>query len=286
MKDVVIIPAFNRPEYLFVTITLIKSAIGYENLKYIFALDYGFDKQCQEIIEKYASELDYELFFPNGSKYGNQKQSYCLLEAYRLASQQAKDYIFLIEDDIFIGRSFFTSHYEIHAKEPNIFCSIASRLNNHANVKKPQNMNYDTYNKDIESLYQSWGVCFHKSKVIDYILPHANEQYYLTAESYIKKNFPNHFLNVVYSEQDGLIRRIIDTSGLAIAYPDYPRCFHAGIWSYHRNGENVSNKTLIEKIDIILNTCFDNEKMQKYNQYNDVFIAELQIENSIKKISL
>ena len=94
-------------------------------------------------------------------------------------------------------------------------------------------------------------------------------------------HFANHFLNTIYSEQDGLIRRIIDYSKLAIAYPDYPRCYHAGIWSYHRNGENMQNKSLSEKIEFILSTCFDAERMEKYNIYNDVFISDLSVNSPI-----
>jgi hypothetical protein len=90
------------------------------------------------------------------------------------------------------------------------------------------------------------------------------------------KNFVSP-LDEIYCEQDGLIRRIHDQSGLEIGFPHYPRAFHAGIWGYHRKGENTRGWTHEMKVQFILDTCFSQHKMQKYNDFNDVFVTRLDV---------
>jgi hypothetical protein len=282
MKDIVIIPAFNRPEYLFVTLSLLKECNRAKEMKYLFALDAGFTHKTFEVIKDLMHGWDYEIMYNNGIKYGAMKQSYNLLTAYTKAAAEAKEYVFLVEDDIFCGRSFFTSHYQIHAKHPDIFCSIGSKLHNQHFMHKPQTLNVSTCQTDISSIYQSWGVCFHKDIINMYIREHANLQYYTSPSKYMLKNFPNHFLKSTFTEQDGLLRRIADTSGLAIGYPDYPRCYHAGIWSYHRQGENVRAWGFEKRLKYIIDNCFDMNKMMKHNEFGDVFVADLKVDAEIK----
>ncbi len=288
MKDICIIPAFNRPEYLFFTLYLLRKATLHETLKYIFALDYGYSKKCEQVIEENMQGLDYEIVRFNGSHLGAMKQSYNLLSAYHKAAQEARQYVFLIEDDIFIGKSFFTAHYQIHAKYPNIFCSVGSKLHNHNFISpgKEQTLNPATCQMSTDSVYQSWGVCFNKFVLQKHILPNAFTEtgltlYFTSPARYMQLNFPKHFLGTQFTEQDGLIRRCCDASQLGVGYPDYPRCYHAGIWSYHRLGEKVQGWTYERRLAFIRDTCFDAVAMDKYNDYNDVFVADLDVDDAI-----
>lgn len=283
-KDVCIIPVFNRPEYLFVTLNYIKAAKGSKDLFYLFAVDFGYNKKCIQVINEVLPDHEKELMYNNGSKYGNSKQSFNLLEAYKRACQLTKRFVFLVEDDIFCSRSFFTSHYQIHAKHPDIFCSIGSKLHNHDHIPqgKDQTMNKTTCNTAVGSLYQSLGVCFNKDVLNKYILPHANANFYTSPAAYLKRAFPNHWLNTSFTEQDGLIRRCLDTSKLAVGYPDYPRCYHAGVWSYHRFDVKVHGWTYERKIAYILDVCHSQEKMKQFDKYGDVFVSDLTVSDDIK----
>ena len=272
-KDVVIIVGFDRPEYMEVTLSILKKTDRFNEMKYLFALDYGYSKKNIDVIERIMKGQDYEYIFNNGSRFGIMKQSYNILESYRKAVTEAKEFVFLIEDDIFCAKSFFTAHYEIHQKYPDLFCSTVCWLQNE---KKLQTLDL-SYAKTTKSVYQSLGVCFRKDVLKNMVLPHANPNYYRLSEKYLYKEFKNHFLKDNFSEQDGLIRRVHDTSGLAIGYPNYPRAFHAGIWGYHRRGENINKWSHEQKVEFIYETCFSNSKMQKYNQYNDVFITDLSV---------
>jgi len=281
--NVCVIPAFNRPEYLFVTINLLINCKGAKDIFYVFALDVGYSKKCEELIHKHMEGFEYKILYNNGYKYGASKQSFNLLESYRYACEIADKYVFLVEDDIFCGYTFFDTLIKIHEKEPDLFCAIGSKLHNYDYISKDkkQTGNKTTYQTSKDSVYQSWGVCFRKEVLQKYVLPHANPQFYSNPSKYCMLHFPNHFLKGSFTEQDGLIRRCCDTSPLRIGYPDYPRCYHAGIWSYHRIGEKTFNWTYTRKVQFILDTCFDAQKMAKYNEYNDVFVADLKVTDEI-----
>lgn len=283
-KNVCIIPAYNRPEYLFVTVELLKNIKMAKDIHYVFALDMGYSKKCEEIVhDKMKGFASYEILHNNGLKYGASKQSFNLLESYRHACKITDKYVFLVEDDIFCGQTFFTTHIAIHEREPDLFCTIGSKLHNYNFISKgkEQTMNKTTYQTSNDSIYQSWGVCFRKEVLQKYILPHATPQFYSSPNKYCQQHFPKHFLKGSFTEQDGLIRRCCDTSGLKVGYPDYPRCYHAGIWSYHRLGEKTYNWTYTRKLQFILDTCFDAKKMEKYNEFNDVFVADLKVMDEI-----
>ncbi len=272
-KDVVIIVGFDRPEYMEVCLDLLLKADGFGDLKVYFSLDFGYSRKNKSVIDQRMKGRDYTYIHNNGSRFRHMKQSYNVLESYRIAAEEAKEFVFLIEDDIFCGKSFFTSHYELHKKYPDLFCSTACWLQNE---KELQTLDM-SYAKTTKSVYQSLGVCFRKVVLKQLVLPHANTNYYRHSGKYLGNMFPEHFLKDTFSEQDGLIRRVHDTSGLAIGYPNYPRAYHAGIWGYHRRGENTKGWTHEQKVQFIYDTCFSHVKMQKYNQYNDVFITDLSV---------
>ncbi len=281
MKDICIIPVFNRPEYLQYTLKFIRTNPDCKDIKFIFAADYGHSHRCINVIHAEMQGMDCEIIKRLQSPYREMKQSFNLLEAYKYAASIAKDFIYLIEDDIFVGKSFFKSHRQIHAKFPQLFCSIGSHLHNKAQVDKPQTMVVDTCQMSKNSIYQSWGVCFRKDVVKNLIAPHACEYYYKKPVQYMMSKFHQHWLKGTFTEQDGLIRRIADTCKLGIGYPDYPRCYHAGIWSYHRAGEKAFTWSYEKKLQFIKDTCFDASKMKKYDEYGDVFVADLSVEADI-----
>ena len=279
-KDVVVIPVFNRPEYLFVILSLIRKIPEHADLYYFFAVDNGYNPNCIRVIEQLMEGVEYEIYKTPATKYRHGKQSYNVLNAYCKAAEIAKQYVFLIEDDIFCGLDFFKAHYQMQAKHPDAFCSIASRLNNHDYISKDmiQDMNPATCKATHDSNYQSWGVCFNKQVIIDLIKPHCINRYFADPQHYVRLAWPKHFLSAGFCEQDGLIRRIADTSGRPTVYPDYPRCYHAGVWSYHRfDFKQVHRMNIEQRIQWIIDNCFDSEKMAKFNQYNDVFVADLAV---------
>ena len=119
--DSVIIPAFNRPEFLYLCLEHIKEAEQAETKTYLFTFDFGFDKRLYDVIKdfpftNYVIEKQY-----NGNKIT--KQSANVLNGL-IAGAMISDNVHLIEDDVFIAKDYFK--FQDFAMSLNPFCSIAS----------------------------------------------------------------------------------------------------------------------------------------------------------------
>lgn len=248
-SSVVVIPCFNRPEFLSVCLELITMAERSDENLYLFQVDFGYDPEVLKVIESFQLRKQVELT-PNHD-YPN-KQSFSLLEGYKNALTHNPDRIYLIEDDIFIANDFFIWH-EKHLGIN--FASIATL--NHNNTRIRHSNNLAVVYTDCE--YQSLGVCFNKRSVEE-ILKNVTELYFKDPQAHIKKTFPASRIPVGYCEQDGLIRRIIHAKRHKVVYPHVPRAFHAGYYGKSR-GEKPQG-TLEERIAQVKLTAFDPDIMK------------------------
>jgi hypothetical protein len=255
----VIIPCFNRPEFLHICLEQIQKSLGWEDLTYVFAKDWGFNRKINGIIDRFPGkkriiEISHSRNYPT-------KQSYNVLNAYVVVAEQATGYVFMIEEDVFIGRDFFDWHLEIHRRH-SPFCSIATRNHNTNFGHEPDPVTYYiSQNGD----YQSLGVCFKASQIKKHITPHFNQLYFAQPQQYCSVHFPDSKIGSSFVEQDGLIRRIIEKNNLSVAFPTQPRAFHAGFYGKNRGMD--TNKFTVEQLKKI---CFSKEEMRKHCE-NDYF---------------
>lgn len=256
---VVVIPVFNRPEFLTVTLDLISKSEGSSKNTYIFCLDHGFKTSNIKVINNFRGRgfkcIVKKTPFRSLSL---GKQSYNVLTGYKLAydTPDQDGLICLIEDDIFISNDFFRWHAAIHSKEGRIFCSIATR-NNNRNVKTEDDLNlYYLTHLD----YQSLGVCFNRD-ALGIVLKHYTFDYFNDPISYLEKHFPKSSIGKYYAEQDGLIRRIQEVTDYKIAFPHVPRAFHAGFYGKNRGVKMVG--TFAEKVRFIYENCFTPDGMKR-----------------------
>lgn len=247
--DVVVIPCFNRPEFLSVCLELIQKAVGSEENLYLFQVDFGYDPEVLQVIENFP--LQKEVRITEEHSFRN-KQSYSLFKGYENALSYNPEKIYLIEDDIFIANDFFHWHQKNIGSN---FASIATRNHNNRGFRPTNNLSR-TYT---QSEYQSLGVCFHRSSV-EHFLKYFTPEFFTDPENYIKKTFPRSRIPTMYCEQDGLIRRIIQDQKLQVVYPHVPRAFHAGFYGKSR-GEKPTG-TLEERITQVKLTAFDGEIMK------------------------
>lgn len=246
-ENIVLIPCFNRAEFLAVTLELINKAELADTMTYIFQIDFGYEPEILEVINNF--KLDKVISYTPEHEYPN-KQSYSLLKGYEVALSYNPKHIFLIEDDIFIANDFF--HWHLKNIGDN-FASIAT-LNHNTRQKHSNNLGV-TYT---ESEYQSLGVCFHADSVRQF-LSIVTEDYYTNPQGFIKKHFPASRIPVGYCEQDGLIRRYIQRERKKVVFPHVPRAFHAGFYGKSR-GEKLTGN-LAERINEVKFTAFDPEIM-------------------------
>ena len=131
-----------------------------------------------------------------------------------------------------VGRDFFRWHAAVHARRPDLFCSIAVR-NHNREVAAPDDPNC-FYLSDGD--YCSWGVCFDRAVLQRLLTPHIRIDYLARPKRYLRRHFPSSRVSLGFVEQASLLRRIQESSGMPIAYPATPRAYHAGFYGRNRPG--------------------------------------------------
>jgi hypothetical protein len=264
MKDIVVCCLWRRPEFFKLWIDLIKKADLSGELYYLFCLDSGYDRKHLELISRFPFECGYIEMQPQGFKLG--KQSFNVLNGMLTASKRSREFVFYIEEDLFVSRDYFRLMYSIHEKEPDIFCSIGTRCNN-----SPWKVsdNREAYYLSNRPDYQSWASCFRKDKILEYIMPHFTKEYFTDPVKYCDKYFHDSFIGLKWTEQDGLIRRIVEKTDLKIAYPHVPRAYHAGLYGYNRDQGKYAGMSFDQKLKFISGIVFNKEEMQKRDRYGD-----------------
>lgn len=258
MKNCVIIPCFNRPEFLYYCLRNIENAEFCNENIYLFCLDHGFDAGILEIINGFKLSkvvISRPLILPKITK-----QSRNVLEGYRFGCLLSDSIVYLIEDDIMIATDFFSYHKDVLANEPDCFCSIGTRNNN---TPFEITSNADAYYYGAVNDYQSLGVAWRKQRLINDILPHANNSYYLNPQKYVKDSFPQSAIGHFFCEQDGLIRRVKEQSKANVIFPHVPRAYHAGFYSYNRNLHFKKPNSLQDRIKFVGAALSDHELYRK-----------------------
>lgn len=267
MKGIVVIPCFNRIGFLKICIDYIYEAEQAEQYYYIFCVDYGYDKRILDLIRKfkYTYAISERKYLVNGIG----KQSANVLFGFKEALQYCEDKpIYYIEDDVFIGKDFFTFGEKIIKKE-DVFCAILSK-NHNCNDITLNNINAYYVKKSNE--YQGIGTVYNSDLMRKFLLPHINHDYIYNPLYYVAKNFNSKFGNE-FCEQDGLIRRIIEAEELSVAFSHVPRCFHAGFFGYHRSAFSfIQNMPINEQVKRIKEIAFNVEMLKDY--VNDVHLIK------------
>lgn len=256
--NVVLIPVFNRPEFLTLTLEQIQTNPDAAENLYLFALDFGFKRQNLEVINRFRrSGFQVQLYKTPRTGFSLGKQSYNVLRGYQKAVELSDNLVFMVEDDIFVSNDFFRWHKAVHQRESEIFCTIATR-NNNSTYKTTDSLQF-YYKTHLD--YQSLGVCFRVGR-LGLVLKHNVQEYYQDPVGYLSRNYPKSKIGKYYAEQDGLIRRVQEsTPEYPIAFPHRARAYHAGFYGVNR-GARIEG-TLPQKIEKLRNICFDVTSMRR-----------------------
>lgn len=267
MSNVVLIPCWRREDFLQVTLDCIKEAQGADKNIYVFLVDRGFHSEVVEVAKAFPLEKIIR-FTPQHRFYGN---SYNLLEGYRfghkLLNERKGELVYLIEEDIWVGKDFFTFHEKVQSKYPCFGLSAVRNQNNQT-----------PYPPEPESVYhhiayQSLGVSF-KASTLEKILPHARPEFYRSMQRYVIANFRDSRYGSGWTEQDGLINRIAEKSPVHMLYPFVPRAFHAGFVGYNRKGKPLQGN-LQERV-AKLKAMSDQEMNELAAEYKDITRCHLE----------
>jgi hypothetical protein len=232
-RDVVLMPCWRRPEMLWHCLDNLVRADGIEELHVVFRPDYGYDPDNIAVIRSFADRLrSYEIRPALACPYRRTRLSANILLGYLYSASIARNHVYLIEEDIMVGRDFFHWHHAVQSQRPDLFCSIAVRNHNRQVTLPDDPDGYYLSSGD----YCSWGVCFRRRVITDLIVPHVNLPYLSKPKRYLRRQFAQSQVGLGYVEQAGLIRRIQEMSGRKIAYPAAPRAFHGGFYGRNRPG--------------------------------------------------
>ena len=258
MMDVVVIPCWRRAELLYHALHHIQRAEGADQFHYIFRMDHGHSAELHEVVRGFP--FNHEIAVTARTNYRHTKQSYSVLSGYALAAEKTDGLVFLIEEDIFIATDFFRWHREVHAQQPDLFCSIG--VANHNRTMQDTGAHDEYYLSDLD--YCSWGVCYKSDALRRFVLPHANPTYYANGAGYIRKHLHGSPIGEGFTEQDGLIRRIQWKAGTTppIAYPYQARAYHAGAYGYNRGDQ--PGGTLADRINLVSSFAYSPEAMRTF----------------------
>jgi hypothetical protein len=232
-RDIVLMPCWRRPEMLWHCIDNLCKADGIDAMHVIFRPDSGFDPDNVAVIHEFADRLpSYEIQPAPRCPYRRTKLSANILLGYMRAAALTHRYVYLIEEDIMVGRDFFRWHAAVHSQRQGLFCSIAVR-NHNRQVDTPDDPDgYYLTSGD----YCSWGVCFDRAVITEMVAPHVNLDYLSHPKRYLRRHFVGSQVSLGYVEQASLMRRIQEICEQPIAYPATPRAFHAGFYGRNRPG--------------------------------------------------
>lgn len=264
--DTVVTPLYKRPEYFKLWTEILQTVDGAGDQFYIFCLDYGYDTVHDHLLKSFP--YDYGIIKTPRTQYRLTKQSYNVLNGMMAGAKHSTGLVYYIEEDIFLAKDFFRFHREVHRQQPDIFCSIGTKNNNTSyDVTDDENSYYLSTNGD----YQSLGSCFKKEVINEMIGRHFREEYFKDPVKHCTKHFPASSIGKFFVEQDGLIRRILEQSGKATAFPHVPRGFHGGMYGYNRRDDQVKKMSIEQRVEKIKRVAFDKEALKKYVQHAEYY---------------
>ena len=237
--NIVLIPCYNRPEFLKVCLEHIKNANGADKLHYHFAVEHGAHPDIHPIIQSFNDSgfsITSNTRPVRTSKYNNENILFGYKEAFDLASRYNSNLIYQIEEDIFISKGFFDFHEEAHRICPDAF-SVSTCHNQNWDRKVPRYINKVYYHDSFQSL----GISFRK-QVVENIITHCTPEFFKNP-MVLDQMFPASKITGMHYDQDGLIHRIQEASGMQSVYACNPLSYHAGFYGINRAGKKLSGST-------------------------------------------
>ena len=290
-RDIVIVPAYFRPEFLHLCIEhlyacpdlLNKDVWIYQDMKHDDRETFKEELRETEIVLDYwkrgfGNRLK-AVIRPENGFYGN---SYNVLSAYQKAYETDAKYVYLVEEDVFVTPDFFRWHEAVQEQEPNFFCTIAGKAeaNNISFAGEIAGAYFASEH------YRSLGVCWKRENLKE-IVRHAQFEYFHNSTTYLLKHFPDSNLGLTMLEQDGLIQRIMEQTFQLAGWACLPRAYHVGVYGYHRGigKDNMFVGTFPERVEMIRKAVSDPEWLKKVADFQtDVQAFPLQETPSWEKV--
>jgi hypothetical protein len=263
--DIVVVPTFSRPEYLWLCLERIAACPESRMLDICVYVDNHENRvpapkdEIERVTTKCPGLSIYLLTRAPHRFIGN---SFNVLEAYREAYGTGCEYVFQVEDDVMVTPDFFTWHYRVQ-RSGRWFCSVGCK-----SPRVPPPEGADDFYGTVD--FCSYGVCFPRNALAT-VIQHARPEYYGNMDGYIGSNFPDLGFAGRFTEQDGLIHRLVKMSGLPSAWPVKPRSCHCGYYGYHRGKGLRPEGTLEQRYEQVKKIIASADELRRNSRdYDDL----------------
>lgn len=230
MKDVVLVPAYNRPELLYLCLEHL-SACPEIHDKEIWVRCESRNLPDDFLRDNKSVAMSFDVQFQMCRGHGYHGNSFNVLNAYKDAVESGASRIYLVEDDVLVSPDFFRWHDAMLQRDPDLFCSVGWHCLRRGDIPRGSTDPLIYFKSYVD--YASIGVCW-RASTLELVTKHCNVDYFNNPAGYIKRHFPFSPLSLDFSEQDGVVMRVLETSASAVAWPYRRRCSHVGWWGYHR----------------------------------------------------
>lgn len=263
MNEIILIPAYNRIEFLTLCLENLLNADGKKPPILVCVDNHQGAPPSIEVVEFLeqlkqvpAYQLEYVILQPHN--YAG--LSHAIMSGMNLAlhHQSRPDFVYYIEDDVMVGKDFFEWHRAVRDLGK-WFVQVACK--NHCTETKRKNSKDPNllYTTDFD--YTALGAGFHRDSIC-HILQHSTSVYWKNTGAYVQKMFPKSVIPTMYSEQAGLIRRVMEAEPrFKSVWPYLPRGFHAGFDGKNCKGKAIPGKTSRDRIDYLRGILQNKKKM-------------------------
>jgi hypothetical protein len=233
MKEVIIVPTFDRSEFLFCSLEAIRAAEP--NIPIHVFPDRGTKET--EVTSQFEGVTEH-LTIPH-TFHGN---SFNMLEALKWAYQENTrfDRIFVVEDDAIINGTFFSWCRE--ALMSHDFAACGWQYSPDALISDGPNLRIPWY----------LSVCTMIPRASLFsIVQHARIEYYSDMKGYLDRAYPSsNRRGSQHYEQDGLILRVMESESKRAVWPRRPRATHCG-WAGYHMGKERAQGSLQERVAVV-----------------------------------
>lgn len=268
MSELVIVPAWRRPDFLLASLRRLLVANDRQQ-RYWVCLDRGFSREVVQVADQFVRQMGPSRAQIRRKSHRYKGNSYNVLMSYREALAAGADLVHLVEEDILVAGDYFDFHRRAHDLMPDSFAVSACRNQQFAPGVDPPDLHDAVYG---HVSYQSIGVSFQPDRLAR-VVEHAVRSYFNNPVGYCRRHWPNSNIAPANAEQDGLIHRMIEADNANTVYPASPRAYHAGFIGYHRKGEQPPGN-VDERADRILAMTTD-EMNAAAHSYPDHAVVDL-----------
>jgi hypothetical protein len=273
-----IIPCYDRPEMLAVTLDYIVAANDSQNYLYLFFQDSPENKDVTKLINEFP-------YFNHHIQIKKRRFEGCdfiigeaLKYAYELGTNHLEtNRVLIIEEDAWVGKDFF----EVIEKLHNQFNPFSTSLvYNHYRKRQVFEDKPDIVYTDSNFQSIAGSINF---KFLEEITKHFTEEYYEDPDEYCERNFSRS--KIPFTTWDGITGRVMIQLNEKCLFPFVARAAHAGYYGLHRTGNKPSGISLGDKIrnlrmmnDTIMNDITSCKDIKIPNLETDYNVQDFKIE--------